>query len=138
VRVWDLPTRVFHWLLALLIVGSIITAKIGGNAMQWHLRFGLMVLALLLFRLVWGFVGGHWSRFAAFLYSPRDLMAYLRGDAGPGGRFDVGHSPLGALSVFALLALLIAQVATGLVADTPCPADSVPPPASVSPPAPGE
>jgi cytochrome b len=117
VRVWDLPTRVFHWLLALLVVGSIVTAKIGGNAMQWHLRLGLMVLALLLFRLVWGFVGGRWSRFAAFLYSPRDLMAYLRGDAGPGGRFDVGHSPLGALSVFALLALLIAQVATGLVAD---------------------
>lgn len=117
VRVWDLPTRVFHWSLALLVVGAIVTAKIGGNAMQWHLRCGLMVLALLLFRLLWGFVGGHWSRFAAFIYSPRDVRAYLRGDAGPGGRFEIGHSPLGALSIVGMLALLAVQVATGLVAD---------------------
>jgi cytochrome b len=117
VRVWDLPTRIFHWLLALLVVGSIVSAKIGGNAMQWHIRSGLMIMVLLLFRLAWGFIGGRWSRFRSFLYAPRDVLAYLRGDSGPGGRFDVGHSPLGALSVFALLALLIAQVATGLVAD---------------------
>ena len=117
VRVWDLPTRVFHWLLALTVVGSVISAKIGGNAMQWHIRFGLMAMVLLLFRLVWGLVGGHWSRFASFLYAPRSVLAYVRGDSGTGGRFDVGHSPLGALSVFGLLAFLIAQVATGLVAD---------------------
>jgi cytochrome b len=117
VRIWDLPTRVFHWVLALAVVGAVVTAKIGGNAMVWHMRFGLLVMALLAFRLVWGFAGGHWSRFAAFLYAPRSVVAYLRGDSGPGGRHDVGHSPLGALSVFALLALLIAQVATGLVAD---------------------
>jgi cytochrome b len=117
VRVWDLPTRVFHWLLVLLVVASIVSAKIGGNAMQWHIRSGLMIMVLLLFRLAWGFIGGRWSRFRSFLYAPRDVLAYLRGDSGPGGRFEVGHSPLGALSVFALLALLIAQVATGLVAD---------------------
>ena len=116
-RVWDLPTRIFHWTLALTLVASVVTAKIGGNAMVWHMRLGLVALALLLFRVAWGFVGGHWSRFASFLYPPRSVLAYLRGDSGPGGRFDVGHSPLGALSVFALLALLIAQVATGLVAD---------------------
>lgn len=117
VRVWDLPTRVFHWVLAATVIGSVVTAKIGGNAMVWHVRLGLLVLALLAFRLLWGFVGGHWSRFAAFSYAPGALMAYLRGDRGPGGRYEVGHSPLGALSVFALLALLIVQVATGLVAD---------------------
>lgn len=117
VRVWDLPTRVFHWLLAASVVGSVVTAKIGGNALNWHMRLGLLALALLVFRLVWGFVGGHWSRFASFIYSPRRVWAYLRGDAGPDGRFDVGHSPLGALSVFALLLVLIVQVATGLVAD---------------------
>lgn len=117
VRVWDLPTRAFHWLLAATVIGSVVTAKIGGNAMEWHIGLGLLALALLAFRLVWGFVGGHWSRFAAFLYRPSNVTAYLRGDAGPGGRFDVGHSPLGALSVFALLLLLIVQVATGLVAD---------------------
>jgi cytochrome b len=74
-------------------------------------------LALLAFRVVWGFVGGHWSRFAAFIYPPSSVAAYVRGDRGPGGRFDIGHSPLGALSVFALLLVLIVQVATGLVAD---------------------
>ncbi len=116
-RVWDLPTRMFHWLLAASVIASVITAKIGGNAMTWHIRLGLLALALLAFRLVWGFVGGYWSRFASFLYRPTSVMGYLRGDAGPGGRYDVGHSPLGALSVFALLLLLIAQVATGLVAD---------------------
>jgi cytochrome b len=117
VRVWDLPTRAFHWLLAATVIGSVISAKIGGNAMVWHMRLGLLALALLAFRLVWGFVGGHWSRFVSFVYPPSAVAAYVRGDAGPGGRFDVGHSPLGALSVFALLLLLIAQVATGLVAD---------------------
>lgn len=117
VRVWDLPTRLFHWLLAATVMASVVTAKIGGNAMVWHIRLGLMVLALLVFRLAWGFVGGHWSRFVSFAYGPASLRAYLRGDGGPGGRFEVGHSPLGALSVFALLALLLVQVATGLVAD---------------------
>jgi cytochrome b len=117
VRVWDLPTRTFHWLLAATVIGSVITAKIGGNALIWHMRLGLLALALLAFRLIWGFVGGHWSRFGSFIYSPASVRAYLRGDAGPGGRFDVGHSPLGALSVFGLLLLLMVQVATGLVAD---------------------
>jgi cytochrome b len=117
VRVWDLPTRLFHWLLAAAVIGAVVTAKVGGNAMVWHTRLGLMVLALLVFRLAWGFVGGHWSRFASFAYGPASVRAYLRGDSGPGGRFDIGHSPLGALSVFALLAVLVLQVATGLVAD---------------------
>lgn len=117
VRVWDLPTRIFHWTLALAVVASIVTAKIGGNAMVWHTRLGLLALALLAFRLVWGFVGGYWSRFANFLHPPRRVLAYVRGDAGPEGRYEIGHNPLGALSVFALLALLTAQVATGLVAD---------------------
>jgi cytochrome b len=117
VRVWDLPTRLFHWLLAATVIGSVATGQIGGNAMVWHLRLGLVVLALLVFRLVWGFVGGHWSRFASFLYGPRSVLAYLRGDGGPGGRFDIGHSPVGALSVWALLGLLALQVGTGLVAD---------------------
>jgi cytochrome b len=117
VRVWDLPTRLFHWLLALTIIGSVVSAKLGGDAMVWHVRLGLTVMTLLAFRLVWGVIGGRWSRFASFLYAPSALRDYLRGGSGPGGRYDVGHSPLGALSVFALLLLLIAQVATGLVAD---------------------
>lgn len=117
VRVWDLPTRLFHWILSLTVVGSLVTGQVGGNALVWHIRLGLLVLALLVFRLAWGFVGGYWSRFASFLYGPRSVVAYLRGEPGPGGRYDVGHSPVGALSVFALLGLLALQVATGLVAD---------------------
>ncbi len=117
VRVWDLPTRVFHWLLAATVTGSVITGKIGDSALIWHMRLGLLALALLAFRVAWGFVGGRWSRFAAFIYPPSSVAAYVRGDRGPGGRFDIGHSPLGALSVFALLLVLIVQVATGLVAD---------------------
>ena len=116
-RVWDLPTRLFHWFLAITVIASLVSGQIGGNAMVWHTRLGLVVLALLAFRLVWGFMGGYWSRFASFLYGPRSVVAYLRGDAGPGGRYDIGHSPVGALSVWALLALLTVQVATGLVAD---------------------
>ena len=112
-RVWDLPTRLFHWSLAVSVVGLIVTAKTG--AMDWHFRLGYFVLALLLFRLLWGFVGGRWSRFSAFLYSPSSLIAYLRGRAAPAHR--VGHSPLGALSVFALLGVLGVQLLSGLMSD---------------------
>lgn len=115
IRVWDLPTRLFHWLLAAAVIGLVVTANVGGNWMNWHLRLGYAVLTLLLFRLVWGFVGGHWSRFGSFLYAPSSLLAYLRGRSRPEHR--VGHTPLGALSVFALLLILLAQVATGLMSD---------------------
>ncbi len=117
VRVWDLPTRLFHWLLAAAVVGAGVSGWIGGNAMVWHLRCGQAVLALLVFRLLWGLVGGRWSRFASFLYLPRTVWRYLRGQPEVGDHFDAGHNPLGSWSVFALLALLSAQVATGLVAD---------------------
>jgi cytochrome b len=115
IRVWDLPTRLFHWLLAACVIGLVVTGSIGGNWMNWHLRLGYAVLTLLLFRLVWGFIGGHWSRFASFVYAPSSFVAYLRGQARPEHR--VGHSPLGALSVFALLLILAAQVSTGLMSD---------------------
>lgn len=115
IRVWDLPTRLFHWLLAACVVGLVVTGSIGGNWMNWHLRLGYAVLTLLLFRLVWGFVGGHWSRFASFIYAPSSLMAYLKGRGRP--EHQVGHSPMGALSVFGLLLILAAQVGTGLISD---------------------
>lgn len=114
-RVWDLPTRLFHWLLALLVVGLLITGNIGGNWMAWHFWFGYAVLSLLLFRLVWGVVGGHWSRFTQFVYGPGATWAYLRGQGTP--RQSTGHNPLGALSVLALLLVLLAQVSTGLMSD---------------------
>jgi cytochrome b len=117
IRVWDLPTRLFHWLLALCVLGAVGSAWVGGNAMVWHFRLGYCVLGLLGFRLVWGLVGGRWSRFASFLYAPATVLRYLRGERRPGEHLDVGHNPLGAFSVFALLGLLALQVGTGLVAD---------------------
>jgi cytochrome b len=111
--IWDLPTRVFHWVLAAAVLGLLATGF--GGVMEWHFRFGYVVLSLLLFRLVWGFVGGRWSRFSAFIYAPRLLVAQLRGQGHPDQL--IGHSPLGALSVFALLGFLLLQVSTGLVAD---------------------
>lgn len=115
VRIWDLPTRVFHWALALAVAGLVATAYLPGSLIVWHSRLGYAVTALLLFRLVWGFVGGHWSRFGAFLYSPASVLAYLRGRAHPDHL--IGHTPLGAASVFAMLAVLLAQVGSGLIAD---------------------
>lgn len=115
IRVWDLPTRTFHWLLALAMVGLVITGNIGGNAMVWHFRFGYAVLTLLLFRLVWGVVGGYWSRFVQFIYAPSTVINYLKGRGRP--EHGVGHNPLGAFSVFGLLAFLLAQVGSGLFSD---------------------
>lgn len=114
-RVWDLPTRVFHWTLVVCVIGLVITGNLGGNAMPWHFRFGYCVLTLLLFRIIWGFVGGTWSRFSSFMYAPKHVINYLKGRREP--LHEVGHNPLGGLSVFTMLAFLLAQVATGLVSD---------------------
>lgn len=117
VRVWDLPTRLFHWVLAACVVGSVVSAKVGGNAMVWHFRLGYVVFALLAFRILWGLVGGRWSRFASFVRPPGAVLRYLRGQAGPDEHLDVGHNPLGALSVLGLITILAVQVGTGLFAD---------------------
>ncbi|MDI1340860.1 cytochrome b/b6 domain-containing protein [Polaromonas sp.] len=115
IRVWDLPTRLFHWALVAAVIGLAITGTVGGNAMVWHFRFGYSVLTLLLFRIVWGLVGGRWSRFGAFIYSPASVINYLKGK----GKLEhgVGHNPIGAGSVFAMLGFLLAQVGTGLLSD---------------------
>ncbi len=110
IRLWDLPTRLFHWLLAGLVVASFVSGKIGGNAMDWHGKFGLAILGLLAFRLVWGFAGSTYARFVSFLPTPAKVLAHLRGQWR-----GVGHNPLGAFSVFGLMLLVLAfQVGTGL------------------------
>ena len=103
-RVWDLPTRLFHWLLLACVIGLFATAYAPGHRIEWHARLGYAVLTLLLFRLVWGFMGGHWSRFRHFL--PR-----------AGQAVSVGHTASGALAVAVMLLALFAQIATGLVGD---------------------
>ncbi len=115
VRVWDLPTRIFHWALVVCVVALVTSAQIGGEAMPWHFRFGYAVLSLLLFRFVWGVVGGHWSRFASFVYSPATVFRYVKGYRQP--EHAIGHNPMGAASVFALLGFLLIQVANGLISD---------------------
>ena len=112
IRVWDLPTRLFHWLLVACIVGSLVSVNLGGNAVGWHFRFGYAILTLLLFRLLWGFVGPRYARFASFPPSPSAAIAWLRGAraAWP------GHNPVGAFSVYAMLAALALQAVTGLFA----------------------
>lgn len=83
--------------------------------MKWHFLLGYGVLTLLLFRLLWGVVGGHWSRFSSFHFAPDKISRYLRGHAEPS--VLVGHNPLGSLSVLAMLLFLLLQVATGLFSD---------------------
>jgi cytochrome b len=112
IRLWDLPTRLFHWILALAVAASVASGQVGGNWMDWHGRIGLLVVGLLAFRIVWGVLGSTYARFAQFFPTPGRIKAYLHGE----WRGE-GHNPLGALSVFGLLGLLTAQVATGLFAN---------------------
>ena len=113
IRVWDLPIRVFHWLLVLCIIGSLVSVNLGENAIEWHAYFGYSVLTLLIFRIVWGFVGSTHARFASFLPNRESVLNYLQGKAPR----VLGHNPIGALSVFALLLVLSVQVLTGLFVD---------------------
>ncbi|MFW6322134.1 MAG: cytochrome b/b6 domain-containing protein [Guyparkeria sp.] len=114
VRVWDLPIRVFHWALVGLIAGLYLTGAVFDRYLNWHMYLGVTVGGLVIFRLLWGLWGSETARFARFVPGPRRLWRYLRrGDRAHAGP---GHSPLGALSVLALLLLLAAQVGTGLFA----------------------
>ena len=110
VRVWDVPTRVVHWLMAILIAASWWTAE-NGN-LEFHRYSGYSLLALLLFRLYWGVVGSSSARFNHFIKGPSSILRYVRG----GSSETLGHNPLGALSVVALLLLLLTQVTLGLFA----------------------
>jgi cytochrome b len=117
VPVWDLPTRLFHWLLVIFVIISFVTGNIGGNAMQYHEWSGFAILALLLFRLVWGFVGGRESRFVTFVYGPSAVTSYARILLSRSSVVYLGHNPLGGWSIIALLFTLLVQAATGLFAN---------------------
>jgi len=109
IRLWDLPTRIFHWSLALCTVAAVVSGQLGGNLIDWHGKVGLVIVGLIAFRLVWGVAGSTYARFLHFFPTPARIKAYLRGE----WRGE-GHNPLGALSVFALLGLLVLQATTGL------------------------
>ena len=110
ITVWDLPLRIFHWALVALVIAATVSAKLGGNALDWHVRFGLATLALLIFRVLWGFIGGTHAKFSNFIRGPRTIFAYIKGTADK----PLGHNPIGALSVIAILLVLFAQAITGL------------------------
>ena len=109
VRIWDLPTRLFHWALVVCIVGAFVSVKLGGLYMDWHVRFGCTALGLIIFRVLWGFAGPRYARFAHFVRGPGAVARYLKGAAAP-----AGHNPLGALSVMALLLVVGFQAVSGL------------------------
>jgi cytochrome b len=114
---WDAPVRLFHWLLAGLVVLSYATGKVGGEWLEWHMRSGYAILALLLFRIAWGFAGSQTARFAHFVRGPAAALAYVRTIAARGRERVAGHNPLGGWAVLAMLAALLVQATSGLFVD---------------------
>ncbi len=114
--VWDLPLRLFHWLLVLSIASSWATAEAGFDWMQIHIYLGYGTLGLILFRLIWGFVGPRHARFSSFLAGPSGMWRYARGLAAGTMIQTVGHNPLGGMMVLLMLLLVGFQAATGLFA----------------------
>ncbi|MGC8697687.1 MAG: cytochrome b/b6 domain-containing protein [Halothiobacillus sp.] len=113
IKVWDLPTRLFHWLLVVGIFSLWFTADVLGR-LSLHIAIGYALLGLIVFRLVWGFIGSDTARFSHFVRGPRHIIQYLKK---PDDTVTLGHNPLGALSVVALLLVIMVQLGTGLFAN---------------------
>ena len=113
--IWDLPIRIVHWLLTVLIFGSWYTVTVSGD-MERHMIIGQTILCLLIFRVVWGIIGTRYARFSSFVFGPRAIIAYARTILSRSAGGYAGHNPLGFLAVFAMLALIGIQVTTGLFA----------------------
>jgi cytochrome b len=114
--VWDLPLRLFHWLFATCIVASYVTGKVGFEWMQYHFYLGYCMIGLLVFRVIWGFLGPRHARFSSFLEKPSVVWDYARRLFDATSSPSVGHNPVGALMVILMLLLVGAQVTTGLFA----------------------
>lgn len=112
VQLWDLHLRLFHWSLLTAVTTAIVTGKLGGSWIEAHALAGIVVVGLLAFRLVWGLIGSTPARFSHFAPTPSKILAYLQGKWR-----GIGHNPLGALSVFALLGLLSFQAGSGLLSN---------------------
>lgn len=116
VRVWDAPVRLVHWSLVGLIAWSWWSGTEGGLTMTWHMRSGYAILTLLLFRLVWGFIGGRHARFRDFLYAPRAVAAYTRTLFSRQAHLYAGHNPVGGVSALLMMLCILVQAVTGLFA----------------------
>jgi cytochrome b len=115
VVVWDLPTRVFHWALVASVVGSVTTVQL--HWMAWHAWFGYAILTLVIWRVLWGFLGSESARFAHFLKGPSAVLAHLGHLIARRPDLETSHNPLGGWAVVALLLLVGAQATTGLFAN---------------------
>ena len=116
IKVWDLPIRICHWMLVIIIAFQFISVKVLDegmltNATQWHFYAGYACLAIIIFRVLWGVLGTHYAKFSQFVLSPIKTLHYLRG---MGLQSHVGHNPAGAYSVIALVSLILAQAISGL------------------------
>jgi cytochrome b len=119
VRVWDVPVRLFHWTLVVLLVTSYFSGRAAGDWMKLHFWSGYAILTLLLFRIAWGFVGSTTARFAHFVTGPRAWFGYLKDFATGRRTYDVGHNPVGGIMVVVLIFAVLAQAVAGLFsADT--------------------
>ncbi|WP_428542492.1 cytochrome b/b6 domain-containing protein [Rhodopila sp.] len=115
IKVWDLPVRLFHWAIVVLIFCSWATQE--WNHMEWHVRSGYAILTLLLFRIVWGFVGSDTARFARFLRSPAAALRHLARIRRPEADREIGHNAAGGWMVLLMLVLIGVQAGTGLFAN---------------------
>ncbi|MBU0655651.1 MAG: cytochrome b/b6 domain-containing protein [Gammaproteobacteria bacterium] len=113
ILVWDVPTRVFHWTLALSFAGAYLTAE-SERYRDIHLALGYLLLGMIAFRLVWGFVGTAYARFAAFVFKPAEVVGYVRSLLGSHPQHHVGHNPAGGVAIFLLLALGVLISVSGL------------------------
>jgi cytochrome b len=114
VEVWDWPVRVVHWTMVLLLLTLVVTAKMGGPAMEWHMRAGEVMLAVVVFRVLWGFAGSPRARFVNFLRGPRAVVTYARSLRRRSYKVHLGHNPLGGWMIVLLLGMLLVQAGTGL------------------------
>lgn len=115
VAVWDWPVRVSHWTIVVLVVALIATGKIGNDALTWHIRCGQTLLAVVLFRIAWGFVGSGNARFASFVRGPAAVARYVRSLLRGPHEVHATHNPLGGWMVVALLLAMLVQAGTGLM-----------------------
>ena len=117
ILVWDAPVRVFHWVLATLVVFSFVTGQVAGSWLEWHMRSGYAILSLVTFRLAWGLIGSDTARFASFLRGPATAIGYLRETLARRHPRVLGHNPLGGWMVMFMLLVLLVQAISGLFVD---------------------
>jgi cytochrome b len=115
IMVWDMPTRVFHWLQVLSFGAAYLTA-FSERLRNYHVALGYILLGLLIFRLLWGFIGTRYARFSSFLFNPGEVVAYLLTMIKRKPEHYMGHNPAGSVSVWLLLALGLFIGVTGVLA----------------------